>query len=306
MHGIDIGCYTKEKGVILMDKYIRSALLANAATLGVHWIYDHEWLKKQAKQASLLFKIQSKKDFDEAKPSYYVYPNMTLGDVSVQGQMMQWLYKAMKDNPDFTLNDYSKLVYKQFKPGGLYQGYVESYAKKHVIGLLSNELSLGINQFELNDDHLVGFIPYFVSKELGLSNDKAFELTKLYSEDRSYYFYFKMFDYIFTHIKENKAASIRKAIELAPAKYQAVLEKAITIDDTEAFVENHAGRACAIKFSIPVIIHLLYHHKTFEDAMNANILIGGAIADRAMFLGAIYHQIKPLDPVYKEKLPIRL
>ena len=289
-----------------MDKFITPALLANAATLGVHWIYDHEWLKKQAKKESLLFKIQSKKDFDEAKTSYYVYPNMSLGDVTVQGLMMQWLYKAMKGNPDFGLNDYSKLVYKQFKPGGLYQGYVESYAKKHVIGILSNELSLGINQFELNDDHLVGFIPYFVTKELGLSNDKAFELTKLYSEDKSYYFYFKMFDYIVENIKTNRKEAIKKAVELAPVKYQAVLEKAIVMTDTEAFVEQYAGRACAIKFSIPVIIHLLYHHETFEEAINANILIGGAIADRAMFLGAIYHQIKPLDPIYKEKLPIRL
>ena len=289
-----------------MDKFITPALLANAATLGVHWIYDHEWLKKQAKKESLLFKIQSKKDFDEAKPSYYVYPNMTLGDVTVQGLMMQWLYKAMKGNPDFGLNDYSKLVYKQFKPGGLYQGYVESYAKKHVIGILSNELSLGINQFELNDDHLVGFIPYFVTKELCLSNDKAFELTKLYSEDKSYYFYFKMFDYIFEHIKTNRKEAITKAVELAPVKYQAVLEKAIEMTDTEAFIEQYAGRACAIKFSIPVIIHLLYHHDTFEATMNANILIGGAIADRAMFLGAVYQQVKPLDPIYKEKLPIRL
>ena len=289
-----------------MKSFITPALLANAATLGVHWIYDHEWLKNQAKKKSLLFKIQSKKDFDEAKPSYYVYPNMTLGDVTVQGLMMQWLYKAMKGNPDFGLNDYSKLVYKQFKPGGLYQGYVESYAKKHVIGILSNELSLGINQFELNDDHLVGFIPYFVTKELGLSNDKAFELTKLYSEDKSYYFYFKMFDYIFEHIKTNRKEAIKKAVELAPVKYQAVLEKAIVMTDTEAFIEQYAGRACAIKFSIPVIIHLLYHHDTFEAAMNANILIGGAIADRAMFLGAVYQQIKPLDPIYKEKLPIKL
>jgi hypothetical protein len=289
-----------------MDKFITPALLANAATLGVHWIYDHEWLKKQAKKESLLFKIQSKKDFDEAKTSYYVYPNMTLGDVTVQGLMMQWLYKAMKGNPDFGLNDYSKLVYKQFKPGGLYQGYVESYAKKHVIGILSNELSLGINQFELNDDHLVGFIPYFVTKELGLSNDKAFELTKLYSEDKSYYFYFKMFDYIFEHIKTNRKEAIKKAVELAPVKYQAVLEKAIVMTDTEAFVEQYAGRACAIKFSIPVIMHLLYHHDTFEAAMNANILIGGAIADRAMFLGAVYQQIKPLDPIYKENLPIKI
>ena len=289
-----------------MKSFITPALLANAATLGVHWIYDHEWLKKQAKKESLLFKIQSKKDFDEAKPSYYVYPNMSLGDVTVQGLMMQWLYKAMKGNPDFGLNDYSKLVYKQFKPGGLYQGYVESYAKKHVIGILSSELSLGINQFELNDDHLVGFIPYFVTKELGLSNDKAFELTKLYSEDKSYYFYFKMFDYIFEHIKTNRKEAIIKAVELAPVKYQAVLEKAIEMTDTEAFIEQYAGRACAIKFSIPVIMHLLYHHDTFESAMNANILIGGAIADRAMFLGAVYQQIKPLDPIYKEKLSIKL
>lgn len=285
-----------------MEKYIKSALIANAATLGVHWIYDHVWLKKEALGKSLWFKTQSSEDYAAANPSYYVYPNMKLGDVTVQGQMMIWLYQAMKQNPSFNQQDYAHLVYQQFKPGGEYHGYVESYAKKQVMSMLSKEVNVGIEAYEKNDDHLVGFIPYFVSKELSLSNERAFELTQLYTNDTNYLAYFKLFDFILNHLALGLQKAIEQAIEVAPTIYQSILKQAIQIKDTETFVINHAGRACAIQYSIPVIIHLLYHHHTFEAAMDANIIIGGAIADRAMFLGMIYHQITPIHPKYYQKL----
>ncbi len=288
-----------------MEKYIIPALTANAASLGVHWIYDHVWLKNKAQTESLWFRTQSSHDYQEANPAYHAYPHMKLGDVTVQGQMMMWLYPAMKDNPRFNVRDYSNLLYQHFKPGGTYQGYVESYAKKHVVEMLSSELNLSVNTVEKNDDHLVGFVPYFVTKELALSIDLAFELTKLYTNDTSYYAFFKMFDYLFERSHDNLKITIEQAIHIAPLKFQHVLKQATQIQDTETFVVNYAGRACSIQYSIPVIIHLLYHHQTFESAMNANMLIGGAIADRAMFLGALYHQIKPLDAFYLEKLPFR-
>ena len=41
-----------------MDKYIKGALVANAATLGFHWIYNPEYLENLSKKQSLLFKKQ--------------------------------------------------------------------------------------------------------------------------------------------------------------------------------------------------------------------------------------------------------
>ena len=57
--------------------------------------------------------------------------------------------------------------------------------------------------------------------------------------------------------------------------------------------------------SIPVVIHLLSHYENFDEAIQANISIGGAIADRAMLLGMIYYQVEPLKAIYLDKVPVK-
>lgn len=286
-----------------MNKYIAPALLANASTLGIHWIYDHHFIEELALHEDVLFQVQTKEHYEAATSAYLSYENNSLGDVSVQGNMLRWLYLAMKENPSFSQLDYSKLLYQQFKSGGAYHGYVESYAKKHVLSILAKSLDVEIPAFTVDDDHLVGFMPYLVVKELGLDTKKAWELTQLYSQDEDYYQYFKMFDELLnllpTHgLKE----AIEKVIELGPEKYQTALHKAIEMDDSNAFIDAYSGRACAIKYSIPLVIHIMYHTNSFEEAVRYNSLLGGAISDRNMLLGAFMAQISEIPSIFYDKV----
>jgi len=282
-----------------MDKYILPALIANASTLGIHWIYDHKFINKLSKKESLLFRIQQKNIYDQAETSYFSYPNQQLGDVTVQGDILKWLYQAIKSNPDFSQLDYSKLLYQQFKPGGAYHGYVESYAKKHVLTLLAQSLDIDMPSLPIMDDHLVGFMPYIVCKELNLDIKKAWELTQVYSQDEDYYVYFKMFDQLLGLIpKLGLKKAIISAIDHGPDKYQVQLHKGVEMSDPNLFIEHYSGRACAIKFSIPLIIHILYHTNSYEEAVNYNALLGGAISDRNMIIGMVMSQISKIPETW--------
>jgi len=286
-----------------MEKYLLPALVANAATLGIHWIYDYKYLQELAKNQSLLFLTQERKHFEAARNSYYSYPNSEVGDVTVQGQMLMWLYQALKNNPDFSLTDYSKLLFKKFKPGGTYQGYTESYAKKHVMNILNQSLNLGIEEIPINDDHLVGFMPYLACKELNLDNKKAWELTNVYSQDESYLIYFTMFDKLFEKLKTtDMKTAVESVITLGPEKYQLALKKAIEMTDTNEFIKNYAGRACPIQQSIPLIIHLLYNSNSYQEIIEQNALIGGAVSDRGMLLGAIMAQVSKIPTDWLNKV----
>ena len=285
-----------------MKKYLLPGLVANAATLGIHWIYDYKYLETLAKKESLLFMKQERVHFEAAENSYYSYPNSEVGDVTVQGDILIWLYEAMKDNPNLSQKDYSKLLYQQFKPGGTYSGYVESYAKKHVITILAKSINLDVPKLEVMDDHLVGFVPYLVCKELDLSIEKAWELTNVYSQDKDYYQYFKMFDALFASLpKLGLKKAIEEAIHLGPAKYQTALMKAIEMSDANKFIEQYSGRACAIKFSIPLIIHILYHTNSYEEAVSYNAPLGGAVSDRNTMIGAISAQVSKVPEDWLEK-----
>lgn len=286
-----------------MKKYIKPALIANAATLGIHWIYDPKYLTELNRKQDILFLVQNKETYDKAKVAFYSYPNHKIGDVSVQGEILKWLYKAMKDNINFTIDDYDALLFSYFKPGGLYHGYVESYALKNVINKMGTNLNFKVEKESLDDDHLVGFIPYLVCRELNLSSSKAWSLAQLFTTNKDYFMFYEMFDAILDSIgTKDKKTCIKDAIKKAPKKYLDALNKAIELDDTDEFIEKYSGRACAINHSIPLIVHLLYHIDSYEEAVRKNALIGGAISDRNLLLGAVLAQISDIPEAWSKKV----
>ncbi|MDO9630022.1 MAG: ADP-ribosylglycohydrolase family protein [Acholeplasmataceae bacterium] len=286
-----------------MEKYLYGSLVANAASLGYHWVYNSKYLEELSLKKSLLFQVQDQTEYDAGKPSYFVYPHQKVGDVSTQGSFMIWLYQAMKDNSEFTKKDYEDLIYKYIKPGGDYSGYVESYGKLLVIDQLNKDLKLGLPIQEKTDDHLVGFIPYLVAKELGLGNDKAFELTQLFTNKSEYFEFFKVFDYIFDEIQKRELNYVLKdAIKLAPIQFTNKLAHAIEMEDTQEFIKGYAGISCYIQYSIPLIFHLLAHSKSYEELIEWNTRIGGASSDRGLLLGAIMSQISTIPESWRSKV----
>lgn len=279
----------------MMEKYIKGALVANAATLGFHWIYDTEYLQKLSKKQSLLFKKQSKKHFDQAKPSYFVYPKAKVGSFTTQGMMLKWLYEKMTTHPNINKDDYEELIFQYIKPGGSYVGYIESYGKALVIRKLAKDINVEYHEKILMDDHLVGFIPYLVVKELELHHEKAWELAKAFTTLEDYPLFYQMFDYILENIHEKPLKIIlAEAIRYAPSSFHEKLTAAIQMDDTPLFISKYAGIACHLPQSIPLIYHMLYHSKSYEDIIHWNAKLGGASSDRGLLLGAIMAQISPI------------
>ncbi|MDT8337544.1 MAG: ADP-ribosylglycohydrolase family protein, partial [Candidatus Izemoplasmatales bacterium] len=80
------------------------------------------------------------------------------------------------------------------------------------------------------------------------------------------------------------------------------LHKALEMNDPNEFIEAYSGRACAIKYSIPLIIHILYHTNSYEEAINYNALLGGAISDRNMIIGAIFAQVSEVPKNWRNKV----
>jgi hypothetical protein len=277
-----------------MKHYVTHALLGNAATLGIHWIYNPEFLADLAKKQSILFLKQDPKVFAAAQPSYYAYPRTNVGDVTSQGMFLFWLTKALQANPNLSQQDYQNLIIDQIKPGGDYQGYIETYGHKLIMNYLNEKLGLTLPLVSIDDDHLIGFIPYIATKQLGLSTNKAWELAQLFTQKEEYPACYQMFDAIIDQLPtQSMKQAIVKAIAFAPKRYAVQMKKAIELTDTKAFVKDYAGTACAINQSVPIIIHLLYHSQSLADAWLRNALISGAIAERAMLLTMLMGIIDP-------------
>lgn len=284
-----------------MDKRYIGALVANAASLGHHWIYNSAFLEKESLNRSLVFTKQDPDVFERGKPSYYVYPKAEIGDFSTQGMFFKWLNEGLKGNPNFTQEDYIKQLIDHIKPGGDYEGYIETYAKKLIIEELSKDLKLASVNFVKDDMHLVNFIPYMVTKLHHLPKEKAWELAQVFTQVDDFYMFYDVFDCILEEISKRPLKAVLKdAIQKAPAHFQDALYHAIDMDDTMSFIKNYAGIACHIPHSIPLIFHILSHAKSYKEMVEWNTKIGGASSDRGLLLGFIMSYVSDIPKEWIE------
>ena len=285
---------------------IRASLIANSASLGLNWIYNMPYLKKITKDKDPVFWPIDPEIYEKSKKGYLGYPNHQVGDISFQGSLLVLLYKKLLEDHDYSPSAWRNDVYEYIKPGGEYEGWVETYGLDLVVKVLAEKMYKKDSKLETtyDDDQLVGFIPYLAFKALHLNLHHALDFVKVLSVNQDYARLYDMIDVIyegatdFDHLQK----AIRDAIHLAPEKYHRDLERAIEMDDTEEFIIHHSGINCHIHHSIPLIIHLLYHSESFEDVVRKNTVIGGASSDRGLLLGFIMSKISKIPKDWEDKV----
>ena len=270
-----------------MKNKLRHALIANAATLGVHWIYNYDFLDDLSKKQSLLFLDPDETLYKQAKISYFAYPGYKAGDFTGVGQLILKLYDALNQNPSFNIENYKTLLTQLYEPGGSYKGYVESYGKKLIFNQLKSALKIDMDDLMIDDHQLVGFAPYIAVKALGLETSKAVKLASALTTSEDYSAYMMMFDHI-NSVSGSLHEKIKKSIHLAPTQDHEALKQSISMDDTDKFIEAFAGRGCDVSHTLPVIIHVLMKTNSFEEAVQFNAKIGGDSADRALLIGWLH------------------
>lgn len=271
-----------------MEKILQFALTGNTSAMAFNWIYNPAYLTALSKKQSLLFQPVLKEHYEKSEKSYFAYPHATVGSVSYQGEILKWLIGALKDNPDLSAEDYLNIVFEQSKPGGDYQGFVETYTRSLIINRLAKMQRLELEPVEINDDNLVGFIPYIAVKTLGLPPKKAIELTRAFSTLEDYETFFYIFDEILEGL-ENKSFKdvIKDAVSKVPSSLKDRFDKALT-ESTDAFIKNTVNTACHYPDAVPLLFHILYHTDSFEAALDLNASLGGASCDRGTLIGFFY------------------
>ncbi len=286
-----------------MKKYLEGALVANAAAMGFNWVYNMPYLERLAKTEHLVFQKADPSKYQRARKAVFAYPFAEIGDVSFQGEIAKWLYHALKENPDLTQEAYQQLIYEKIKPGGEYRGWVESFGKKLIFNQMIRDFELEQEPLRINDDQLVGFIPYLVTKELGLANHKAWELAQAFTDLEEYPAFFEVFDQIFEDVKTMPLKdALQKSIAVAPKQYGFKLTMALTMDDVKSFILQLVNTSCPVKYAIPLTYAILAHTTSYQEAVELNTQIGGASADRAMLIGAIYSQVSDIPEAWKKHL----
>jgi hypothetical protein len=283
---------------------LKAALIGNAAALGLNWIYDMPYLKRLNEKQDILFLKADQTLYDQAKKAYFAYPHSEIGDVSFQGNIAIWLYQSLKKNFFLPADAYEDLIYEKIKPGSTYNGYIESFGRKMIEDrkTMASDSDF-IAHFE-NDDQLVGFIPWIVFREIKRPTMSALKFTRVFSTDTTYDLFFDVFNTFTSRGGTQIKDALEKLVESLPESIRLPYSKALEMKDTPLFIKDYAGTACSIYHALPVIIHIMYHTQSFEEAIRKNTAIGGASSDRGMLLGALlsfYYDIPETFKTLSEK-----
>lgn len=272
-----------------MNQLIKQVLLANASQLGFNWIYNQKFLKEYSKENEMLMTAPNNEHYHHNKPSYNTYEGKPAGSNTLQGEIVKWLYNDVVNHGEYTSSHYKTLLLRKLTTGGEYSGYVESYGKKLVYNQLDFSLKLN-NPLIMDDDQLVGFVPYIVYKALNKNTNEAFKLTEVLTNNQDYSGFFKAFDDILEHKKANKKEAIINSLKYVPEGYHQNIKKALMTNNSEDFISGPHDLSCSIDVALPIIYYLFNKHESLFDALQENVILGGASGDRALLLGLLYFE----------------
>lgn len=273
---------------------VLGALVADAAAMGLHWLYDPERLAAIAKARDPVFLAAEQQNFEGAK-GYFAHGGKQSGELSQYGAALVLAMDSLVatgGRPDIA--DYQRRYLAFFGPGGEWRGYIDRPTR----GSLAN-LGSGISEETpaasgVDDDQLPALspVPAVVATDpnhpnleadvigmVRVTNDNPLAIEAALITARL----------IRSMLAGNDAAAALAAeAERAGDVLQPLLREALArSDENPVDIAGHFGRACHVQQGLPVIFHIVNTAESYEEGIRSNILAGGDSCGRSMGLGAI-------------------
>lgn len=273
---------------------VLGALVADAATMGLHWLYEPERIAAIAEKADPVFLDADRRNFDGAK-GYFAHEGKREGDLSQYGAVLTLAMTSLVEcQGKSDIADYQRRFLAFFGPGGDWTGYIDRPTR----GTLAN-LGAGVSDDTppitgIDDDQLpaLSTVPAVVAAdpdhtELDARVTSMVQVTNdnpLASEGA---LMTARLIRAALHGEDLSAALVAEA-DGAGEVLQPLLQEALSrADEATVDMAGHFGRACHVPQGLPVVFHILNTVETYQDGVRKNILAGGDSCGRSMALGSI-------------------
>ncbi len=270
---------------------LNGALVADAAAMGLHWMYDQEHLKRVAGSGDVLFRQPDAAIFDGQK-SYFAHPSKRTGDASHYGESARVAATVALAEDGYRRDQHVAQYMGTFGPCGSYCGFADRPTKALVAAVLAAGDALP-ETLAADDTQMP---PLAVVPALFVADADAEALAQAVS--------------LFTQnpVGLNGASTVLaclRALADGASLGDALRSSAQTVATGElqekliealAFADGsydplaaalHFGLPCHMVQGLPVVWHTLLHSSDYESVVRDNILSGGDCCGRAMALGAI-------------------
>ncbi len=273
---------------------VLGALLADAATMGLHWLYDPDRLAMIETVKDPVFLSADRQHFDGTK-GYFAHAGKGAGDLSQYGAVLALAMGVLIETGGRTdIPAYQKRYLAFFGPGGGWQGYIDRPTRGTLarIGQAVGDDTPEVTG--IDDDQLPALSPVpavvaaapdaddledRVTRMVRVTNDNPLAIEAALITARLIQGALNAGD-----LAPLLSSEAEKAGEvLKPLLLEALDRRA----EAPVDVAGHFGRACHVHQGLPVVFHILGRAGGFEEGVRANILAGGDSCGRSMALGSI-------------------
>ncbi len=267
------------------------ALVADAASLGVHWIYDPERITEiAARQGGLSsFTPVDAANFENAK-GYFAHGLRRNGMLTQYGEVLRLTIQSMNANDGyFDVAAFQNVFAAHFGPGGTYMGYIDRPTRAALDNIAAEQSPSGIDD---DQNPAVARVPAIFARYHGKENLSemmitAMEVTNVNDVAAAYNIAFAD---VLSRVAQNVPLSeaLRATADAADDIIKPELLGALSTSDSNTTdYAGLMGRACHLPTAGPIMFHILKHSEGYCDAIERNNLAGGDSAGRSILIGAV-------------------
>lgn len=267
---------------------VLGALVADAAALGLHWVYDPNRVRDVADAHGGAAFVPVDPAHHAGVPAYFAHALRCGGMQSQYGEVLRLAVTSILDNGGFDGDAYRSSFVAHFGAGGLYQGYIDRPTR----GVLDNTAAER-DVTGIDDDQLpaIATLPAIVAWYSGAEQDTmaraAREVTNINDIAEGYG---ALCQSVLQQVIDG--ADLKTVLKITAEQAEGdmgdALKAALTTPEMDSVAYGEVtGRACHLPMAVPLAFHIMARADDYADAVELNIRAGGDSCGRAIIIGSI-------------------
>ncbi len=278
------------------------AFVADAASLGLHWLYDVERIQHvtQTHHDSAAF-IPLNASYFEGVSAYFAHGNRQNGEFTQYGENLHLILKDLLAHDNrLNLERFQNTFSAHFGAGGTYSGYIDRPTR----GTLENIAKEKLSPSGVDDDQLPALSRIapvlFAYDQSDLMQDQIEAVIRVTNDNDEAVAYGFVFADLLDRIvnEEDLGDALAAVTDSAHPDIQEKLKAALTTSETNSVIYGEStARACHLEMGVPLSFHILKHSRSYREAIETNIMAGGDSAGRSIIIGSVLGALHGLSPV---------
>lgn len=273
---------------------VLGALIADCASLGLHWLYDAERIAQIEKNKGLVFLTPNALDY-EGVSGYFAHGLKQAGDSSGYGELCLLMLQHLAQHGQFDRIAYQTEYRNLFGPGGPYIGYVDSPTRQTLQTLLPLKPEEFPEKSGADDDQFAALaaLPPIVAMHSGSQDalkTKIAQAVRITNHNDTAVAAAQYASCALLEVLNGQpiTEALTRSLPHADNKLRPLLEEVMQMSEFDAVAAaKRYGTACHVLEGMPIIAHIASHAPDYRTAIEENIRIGGDSCGRSIMLGAI-------------------